>query len=624
MRTRLRLLLHTAAAAICATGAAVLTAQEGQPTFRAGIDLVRVDVLVTGRDGRPITDLTADDFEIVEDGRPQAIEQFKLVETDGTRAPGDPPAPAIRDRDTEFAEASREDVRIVGILLADYQVCWEFQSTVRDALVRFVRTELGPNDLVAVVDPLESVRTLLFTYDHEEVVSAIRRFEGRKGEYTPRNAVEEEHWRFLPRIESLRNAIVRDALNALAVRLGSMREGRKSLIFVSEGFPGLQGSTFMQLRELAQEANRHNVSIYALDPRGLAAGMPAAATSARRGCSGRVSRRTQETLQYLSEETDGRAIVNTNMLDDGLAQIVRDASVYYLLGYSSSASRNDGAFHQIRVRVKRPGVEVRARKGYWAPTLADVIRAASPTPDLPSAILDARAAIAEASREGRFLRTWVGTGRGADGLTRVTVSWEPMPEGDRAAGGRPGRVSVTAANAEGETVFAGDAPVLPSPQQLVFGSPPGELNLRMEMQAATGEAIDRDAITLRVPDFTFPDVALSTARVFSARTALEFRAAVADAARAPSARREFLRTERLLIRFDVYGAGDRRPEVTAALLNQSGSRLAEVPIAAAQAGGTHQINFGLGALAAGEYLIEITATGEGEVVTQLVAFRVGT
>ena len=623
MRTRLHLVLHIAAAAICAT-TAVLTAQEGQPTFRGGVDLVRVDVLVTDRAGAPVTDLTADDFEIIEDGRPQAIEQFKLVETDGTRTPGDPPAPQIRDRDTEFAEASREDVRIVGILLADYQVCWEFQATVRDALVRFVRTELGPNDLVAVVDPLESVRTLLFTHDHEEVISAIRRFEGRKGEYTPRNAVEEAHWRYLPRIESVRNAIVRDALKALAVRLGSMREGRKSLIFVSEGFPSLQGSTYLQLREIAQEANRHNVSVYALDPRGLAAGMPAPATSARRGCSGRVSRRTQETLRYLAEETDGRAIVNTNVLADGLAQIVRDASVYYLLGYSSTASRNDGAFHQIRVRVKRPGVEVRARKGYWAPTLADVMRAASPTPDLPSEILDARATIAEASREGRSFRTWVGTSRGADGLTRVTVSWEPMRDGDRAAGDQPGHVSVTAANAEGETVFAGDAPVLPTPQQLVFDSPPGELDLRLEMHAATGEAIDRDAITLRVPDFTFAEVALSTARVFPTRTALEFRAAAGDGSLAPSARREFLRTERLLIRFDAYGAGDDRPEITAALLNQTGTRLADVPIAAAHAGGTHQINFGLGALAAGEYLIEITATGDGEAVTELVAFRLGT
>ena len=68
----------------------------------------------------------------------------------------------------------------------------------------------------------------------------------------------------------------------------------------------------------------------------------------------------------MADETDGRAILNSNDLGRGLAQMMRDASAYYLLGYSSSAAPTDGRFHQIRVRVKRPGIEVRARRGYWA------------------------------------------------------------------------------------------------------------------------------------------------------------------------------------------------------------------------------------------------------------------
>ena len=94
---------------------------------------------------------------------------------------------------------------------------------------------------------------------------------------------------------------------------------------------------------------------------------------------------TQDTLRTLSEQTDGRAIVNRNSLDQGLAQIVRDSSFYYLLGYNSTQAQNDGKFHEIKVRVKRSGVDVRARKGYWALTAADVKRVTTPTPDVVQA-----------------------------------------------------------------------------------------------------------------------------------------------------------------------------------------------------------------------------------------------
>ena len=87
----------------------------------------------------------------------------------------------------------------------------------------------------------------------------------------------------------------------------------------------------------------------------------------------------------LADNTDGRAIVNRNDLAAGMKQIIRDASGYYLLGYNSTQAPTDGKFHEIKVRVKRQGVEVRARKGYWAYTAEDVARAsAPPKPEAPS------------------------------------------------------------------------------------------------------------------------------------------------------------------------------------------------------------------------------------------------
>ena len=124
-----------------------------------------------------------------------------------------------------------------------------------------------------------------------------------------------------------------------------------------------------------------------------------------------------------------------------MKQIVRDISAYYLLGYNSSQAPADGKFHEIKVRVKRPGVQVRARKGYWALTAEETAM---------------RAGAAQAARRRRrsrrrlptsrhvhdvaprVIRTWVGTSRGENGKTRVTFVWEPTP---RAAGDPPRRTA---------------------------------------------------------------------------------------------------------------------------------------------------------------------------------------
>ena len=143
-----------------------------------------------------------------------------------------------------------------------------------------------------------TVRDLAFTYDHESIRRAIQRFEGRRGDYTPRNPIEQEHAKQTVSPEGIRNAIVRDALKALAVRLGSMREGRKSVVFVSEGFPPGWLNDPRLLREITQEANRHNTSIYPLDPRGLVAGDGDVAGSIRPGCgSGPTGMRLRRSFQ---------------------------------------------------------------------------------------------------------------------------------------------------------------------------------------------------------------------------------------------------------------------------------------------------------------------------------------
>src|SRR5262245_46356890 len=139
--------------------------QGGQPTFRAGVNVVRVDVIATDSHGNPVPDLAKEEFEIVEDGRPQTIDFFRQIRIDAAVSDASRPRQVL-SRDTEEREASRDDVRVVAIMLADYQICAQRSRLVREALKSFI-DQLGSNDLVAVMSPLASVRDLVFTYDHD-------------------------------------------------------------------------------------------------------------------------------------------------------------------------------------------------------------------------------------------------------------------------------------------------------------------------------------------------------------------------------------------------------------------------------------------------------------------------
>ena len=205
-------------------------------------------------------------------------------------------------------------------------------------------------------------------------------------------------------------------------------------------------------------ANRANCAIYALDPRGLAA----FEFDIDQGVGQQLDRAALDagldTLRTLADETDGRAILNSNDLVKGLAQMVKDASSYYLLGYTAS-SPTDGKFKQIRVQVKRPGLQVRARKGYWALSPDDVaaVTAAAtrvgPAPEIGEAL-----ALIETPLRARTIRTWIGTARGENGRTAVTLVWEPAPA---TAGERrepPAQLAVTAGGQSGAAYFRGKVP----------------------------------------------------------------------------------------------------------------------------------------------------------------------
>ena len=403
-----------------------------------------------------------------------------------------------------------------------------------------------------------------------------------------------------------------------------MREGRKSVIFVGEGFPAGWLTDPRQLREITQEANRHNTSIYAIDPRGLVA-----ATAKRRDRApgmrprpiGPRLRITQDTLRELCGRNRWPRHRRSQRAEDGLDQILRDSSFYYLLGYSSTASQADGKFHQIRVRVKRPKVDVRARKGYWASTAEDASRAANPAPVTPQPVLDALAAVAAPNQDGRVVRTWVGTARGAEGKSRVTVVSEVL------AGAGAARVDARAPHGHRDASSAGTVFESPSVElrpacrsNVSFDADAGALEVKIVLADREGKTIDRETRVIDVPDFAGGAAALGTPRFYRARTLREFQALAADADAIPIATRDFARTDRLLIRFDAYAPEGEPASPSAAILSRAGRKMFDVQVPACREGASHQIDLALGPLPAGEYLLEVVAAPTGP--RQLAAFRI--
>src|SRR5262245_31944047 len=493
-----------------------------RPIFRAGVNFVRVDVIATETHGRVVSNLTQDDFEITEGGRPQRIETFKQVQLDGGLMPGpDGPARQIRSEFDEESEAARDDVRLFGLFMDDYHTRELSSLSARNEIARFIETQLGPSDMIGMMYPLTPLDAVRFTRNHDAVQRGVQQFKGRKFDYQARNALEE---RYVCRVsteqaESIRNDVSLGAIKALIIRMGGLKEGRKALVVVSEGYSAMlppqmrnpcaccggagnpnsqnplaganspledraafsaDANMSMDLRDVTDLANKNNVALYMVDPRGLAT----SEFDISENIAGQIDRgylnRTMETLRTLAYDTDGRAIVNRNDLTLAMKQIVLDTSAYYLLGYNSTFTEPDGKFHEIKVRVKRQGTQLRARRGYWAMTAADARRAddiANPKPGPPKAVETALATIQQPSGM-RVIRTWIGSDRAVDGKTKVSFVWEAVPRtpGDSSRLGPPARVSLTAVAPDGSPYFRGRVPdQTAAPSRATFDANPGKV-----------------------------------------------------------------------------------------------------------------------------------------------------
>jgi len=370
-------------------------AEQPPMTFKVEVNYVEIDAIVTDQQGNFVRTLTKDDFQVLEQGKPQTVSVASLVDIPVEKF--DPPLfktkpiePDVRSNRKEF------DGRVFVLVLDDLNTSFSRSARVKIAARQFIERYLGANDVAAVVQTGGAKATgQEFTGSRERLLRAVNNFMGQKERSGTLERID-EYYRTLgtgatgrPRDpnEAIRVYKARNTLTVLknvADYMAGIRGRRKAVVFFSEGidydiYDPIANTYATDVRQYGQDAiaaaTRANVSFYGVDPRGLSgfddaaeiASLPADPTLGL-GLSALQRELTisQDSLRTLSDETGGFAAVNSNDFAKSFGRIIQDNSSYYVLGYYSNDTKRDGRFRSLTVRVKQPGLQVRARKGYVA------------------------------------------------------------------------------------------------------------------------------------------------------------------------------------------------------------------------------------------------------------------
>ena len=360
-----------------------------------------------------------------------------------------------------------------------------------------------------------------------------------------------------------------------------------------------------EFRDLIDDANRGNTSFYTIDPRGLPVfdsplgPAPPPSLEVQRQ---HLQQRT-DMLRVLADNTDGFAVMGSNNLDPGLRRIADDLTSYYLLGYYSGNPKFDGRFRKIDVRVKRPGIDIRARRGYKAATEAEIAaaRTAPVAAAVPEAVARARNALGSLARlrpEARFYAHAIAV-RGP-----TPIVWFVGELARPVAAATTASVTV----ASGGDTRTTDVPLIPG-QRAFIGSltlpadPTTAIDVRVRV-APAGEIPYTDAVRIdAVAGMPLP---------------LLFRRGPSTGNRyEPAGQPQFSRTERL--RLDVpRGSGSL---TTVTVLDRNGAAL-DVPVTLSERPEWLSAEVTLAALAPGDYLVELTGKTAGGEERVLTAIRV--
>ncbi|HKF69598.1 MAG TPA: VWA domain-containing protein [Vicinamibacterales bacterium] len=362
------------------------------PQFRAGVEYVEVEVRVIDGMGVPVRGLSQRDFRVVEDGVPQTLEAFSVVDLPSPSTSARRPTIGVKP-DVATNGMTSLNGRTYLIVVDDASIAPRRTLVVRKLLRQFIERSVGPDDLVGMTTTGMDATYENFTNDRARLLAAIDRIAGQGGSPTVNDALDianrsrrvEAGLPNTPNIPiaSTTTAIAFNAqrqLTRLVQAMGAAEGGSKAIIFVSEGIPlemvtNTEGLMLIgDAQRLSMAARRGNVPVYPVDPRGLSEGQEdtievgltlSNGSSPDAGVREEV-RRSQERLRVLADDSGGIPIVNNNSLAEGLDRVVSLSSLYYVLGYYSTNGRADGRYRRIVVTVDRPEARVLHRRGYTA------------------------------------------------------------------------------------------------------------------------------------------------------------------------------------------------------------------------------------------------------------------
>jgi VWFA-related protein len=406
-------------------------------TLHAQSNIVRIDVEVTDKNGKPIKGLRSDQFTITDDGKPQKISSFSYADIESVEKAGpqnvqplvvpvDSPAPVGNPSGSDKVADAIRDRRMIVLFFDLTSMEQDDLQRAHDAALKFLKKQMTSADLVAVVTFGSNLSVLAnFTNNHDTLNKAIAQLlpdvssqlasqlyaSAENGEYS----VEQYTGDAYTADETEFNVFNTDqkliAIEGLANVLSAI-PGRKALVEFTGGITQTGEENRAELQAATDAANRSDISIYSIDARGLYTTPPGgdvtatAATGTSMFTGASVFHQTdqredsRDTLATLSTDTGGRAFFDLGDLSDAFPKIEQENSGYYLLGYDLPASvKRDGTWHAVRVKVNASGARIRYRNGYYAPRdfqhlekesreqqLADALSSENPEVDLPIAV----------------------------------------------------------------------------------------------------------------------------------------------------------------------------------------------------------------------------------------------
>ena len=385
----------------------LLSVQAQEPVFQSNANLVIIDVNVRDKAGKVIPDLKQSDFTLLEDGKPQTISVFEFQKLEGDALL--PAVPAVKPVvETPAATAPRkaagnaptatvpapviryQNRRLVAMLFDYSTMGIPEQSRVQDAALKFVREQMKPADIVAILyagtGPVKIVQD--FTTDKDRLEEVINSFQigaaselagvaGNGGD----NTTGEDTGTAFNADETEFNIFNTDkqlaTLESAAKMLAAFPE-KKALLYFSSGISKSGFDNQASLEKAVNSAKRSNVAIYPIDARGLVASAPAgdASAAAPRGTSALTGAQmqsqrdkfndSQETLSTLAYDTGGKLYVDDNDLALGMEKARDDIASYYIIGYYSTDIKMDGKYRRVQVKLNKDiQAKLDYRNGYY-------------------------------------------------------------------------------------------------------------------------------------------------------------------------------------------------------------------------------------------------------------------